>query len=262
MREKLKMRKWPKTLILIIFVSILISVGAYFFLKRPLEIKECVTGDVWATSLWRVEEPLSYARTENNTLPFEALAYQPSEDIFGASLIQQGDSPHNLWNVSTLHSLRKEITIYKDKEQPLILHFKGKRISEIEWFTNDSENRFNNIGILLVGDVGLDYYNNDTSEPRALFIDIWLDTNPRINEPYHWQGVDNVENDYHSGFPVQTLSEIGKEYEFKFRIDSYIKDSLEEWELERFTLKMVQCYIEVKASKASIEVNRILIGIP
>jgi len=112
-----------------------------------------------------------------------------------------------------------------------------------------------------VGDIGSDYYN-DTSQPRALFIDIWLDANPKIDEPRHWPGVANVENDYHSGFPARTMLEIDEEYEFKFRIDAFIRDALSHWKLDTFTLKMVQCYIEARASKASIEVSRIAIGTP
>lgn len=240
--------------------------GSYVIYKVFIEpkqdtipsINELVTGDVWNTSLWRVEEPPSYAKFENGT--FEAMAYQSSVDFFGACLIQQGDNPHSWWNSSA--KLRNEITIYEDEEQALILNLKGKRTNQIEWLTDDSEDGSSNIGILLVGDIGLDYYNNDTSEPRALFIDIWLDTNPEVYEPQKWPGVKNVENDYHSGFPVQKMPEIGKEYEFEFRIDSFIREALIHWELNSFKLKMVQCYIEVKAAKASIQVSRILIGTP
>jgi len=251
--------KTSKLKLALLCVLIAAVLGSYI-LYRWFEFQE-VTGDIWATSLWRLEEPPSYAETENGTLPFNALAYQPSEDIFGASLIQQGDSPHGWWNL-TKAKLRKNTTIHRDDQQSLTLDFNGKRTSPIEWFTDDTGNRFNNIGILLVGDVGLDYYNNDTSEPRALFIDIWLDTNPKINETQHWLGVRNVENDYHSGYPVQNMSEIGKEYEFKIRIDPFIKDSLEYWKLDSFTLRMVQCYSEARASKALMEVTRIDIGTP
>jgi len=249
-KEKMKMRRWKKILIIIIFGSIITGVGIYFSLGR----EEYVTGDAWAPSKWRVEDP-SYAEFTNGS--FSALAYQPSRDFFGACLIQQGDSPHGWWNPS--EKLGKNITIYRDKEQPLILHFVGKRTSPIEWFNNDPQNCASNIGVLLVGDVGLDYYNNDTSEPHALFIDIWLDTNPEVNRTLHWPGVKDVENDYHSGFSVETMPEIGEKYEFKFRIDQIIKDALNRWKLESFTLKMVQCYVEAKASKASIEVSKILI---
>jgi len=227
------------------------------------EIKEFITGseinaEEWNTSTWKVEVPPSYAKIESAI--FKAAACQSSQDFFGTSLIQQGDSPHSWWN--TTAKLRKEITIYKDEEQLLILNFSGKRTSKIEWLSSDPQKRANNIGILLVGDVGQGYYDPDTSKPRALFIDIWLDTDPEVYVPNHWQGVENVENDYHSGFPAQTMPEVGKEYEFKFRIDTFIKGSLRYWNLERFTLKMVQCYIEVKASNASIEVSRFLIGTP
>jgi len=256
-----------------ILVSFLIAslLGIYvtykvFYEQQPStipEIKESITSsdintEEWNTSTWRVEVPPSYAKIENGI--FKAVACQSSQDFFGASLIQQGDSPHGWWN--TTAKLRKEITIYKDEEQLLILNFSGKRTSQIKWFTNDTQKRANNIGILLVGDFGQGYYDPDTSKPRALFIDIWLDTNPEVDAPNHWPGVENVENDYHSGFPAQTMPEVGKEYEFKFRIDPFIKESLRHWDLERFTLKMVQCYIEAKASNASIEVSRILIGTP
>jgi hypothetical protein len=256
------LRKWLKALVVIVFVLV-IGVGAYLS-SRPHSNIEYVTSDVladWADSTWEVEVPASLARIENDV--FNATACKSSKDSFGASLIQQGDSPHGWWNVSIQHDLRKEITIYKDgfdMYPALVLDFVGKRISPIEWFDNNQSNRGSNIGILLVGDVGLDYYNNDTSEPRALFIDIWLDTNPEVYEPQNWTGVKNVENDYHSGFPVKTMAEVGKEYAFKFRIDTFIVDSLKHWNLEKFTLKMVQCYIEAKASRASVEVSRIIIS--
>ncbi|MFX0107972.1 MAG: hypothetical protein ACFE7R_06800 [Candidatus Hodarchaeota archaeon] len=207
--------------------------------------------------MWSVGES-SYAKVEDEI--FKAMIYQPSEDVFGACLIQQGNNPHDWWYPQ--EQLTKNVTVYNDDQQSLILDFKGKRTSQIEWFSNDTYNRFSNIGILLVGDVGLDYYNTDTSQPRALLIDIWLDTNPAINEVKHWQGVDDIENDYHSGFPVQTMAEVGKEYEFRCRLEPFIRESLNHWELELFELKMVQCYIEAKASRASIEVSRIIIGIP
>lgn len=215
-------------------------------------------------SQWRTAIPPSFAEYENGV--FNATVSQPSRDFFGASLVQQGDSPHGWWNLTASNpraSLKKEITIYKDgfdMNPPLGLDFIGKRTSPIEWFDSNQSNRADNIGILLVGDAGQGYYNSDTSKPRALYIDIWLDTNPEVKQPLNWTGVKNVENDYHSEFPVRNMSEIGNEYKFKFRIDTYVVESLRHWNLEKFTLKMVQCYIEAKASKASIEVRRIVIS--
>lgn len=256
------MRKWLKILVVIVFVLI-IGVGVYLSWRPHVNI-EYVTSDVltnWADSTWGVEVPPSFARIESGV--FNATACKSSNDSFGASLIQQGDSPHGWWNVSAPHNLSKEITIYKDgfdMYPPLVLDFVGKRTSQIEWFDNNQSNRGNNIGILLVGDIEAGYYNPDISKPRALFIDIWLDNNPEVNAPNHWIGVTNVENDYHSGFPVKIMAEVGKEYAFKFRIDTFIVDSLRHWNLEKFTLKMVQCYIEAKASKASVEVSKIIIN--
>jgi len=248
------MSKWLKILIVTILV-IIIGVAVYF-LPRP---NYNVTGKTWATSMWgEVEVPPSFAKFENGI--FNATVSQPSRDFFGASLIQQGDSPHSWWNLTA--KLREEITYNRaiaDAQPALVIDFIGKRTSPIEWFDSNQSNRANNIGILLVGDVGLGYYNPDNSTPRALFIDIWLDNNPTFTAPVHWQGVKNVENDYHSGFPEKTMPKVGKEYQFTFRADNFIMDSLKYWKLEQFTLKMVQFYIEAKASKASIEVRRLLI---
>jgi hypothetical protein len=245
------------------FVFVIGVSSYYFFTSRPAG--EPVTSDTWATSTFSVEKPASFAEFENGV--FRATACNHSEVFYGASLIQQGDNPHGTWSSTVQNptsALKKNITIYSNDEQQLILNFNGKRTSQIEWFSDNPVRRGSNIGILLVGDIGLDYYNPDILQPRALWMDIWLDTNPEL-EAKHWIGTSSLEHDYHSGFPVKTMPEVGKEYEFSFRIDSYIRDALNEWNgrananFESFTLKMVQCYIEAAASKASIEVNRISI---
>jgi len=234
--------------------------GGYFILKittpPPLSDEKSwmpVTGGVWEPSTYRVGVPPSYAKWENGV--FTATARQSSTGFYGASLIQQGDNPHGWWNLTqeSEAKLNMSLTIYKDQECPLLLEFAGRRTSQIEWFSEGE--RGNNIGVLLVGDVGLGYYNSDTSKPHALFIDIWPDTNPQL-EQRHWGG-SSPENDYHSGFPVESMPEIDKEYNFSFQIDSYIKDALTHWNLSQFTLMMVQVYVEAEASEASIEVSRI-----
>ncbi len=248
------MNKRLNALIVLILV-IIVGVAWYFISSRPYLY---VTGVNWKRSTWPVE-------VEGSVEPvngiFKMMISQPSTNFFGASLIQQGDSPHGRWNITDA-GLSRTITWdtqIADAQPALVIDFIGKRTSSIEWFDDNESNRANNIGILLVGDVGLGYYNPDTSTPRALFIDIWLDNNPQFNNSIHWQGVKNVENDYHSGYPMQSMPEIGKEYEFKFRVDTQIIDSLKHWNLTTFTLKMVQCYVEAKASRASIEVDKILI---
>lgn len=254
--------KIPKGKFLLSFLLIAIILGIYVIYRMipppRSQIQEIVTGDVWANSTYKVEVPPSYAKIENGV--FEAMAYERSADYFGASLFQQGDSPHGWWNLTKQNpeaNLRKNITIYRDKDQPtLMLDFTGKRAGPIEWFSDDPANRGNNVGILLVGDIGLGYYNHDNSTPRALFIDIWLDTNPAFTTTTHWQGVKGVENDYHSGYPVQNMSIVSKIYDFDFRVDTYIRDSLNHWGLASFKLKMVQIYIEAEASSASIEVSK------
>jgi hypothetical protein len=254
-----ELRNWLKAVV--VAVLVLIFGFAAFLSARPSAY--VVTGDVWAESVSRAEVPPSFAEFNNNV--FNATVSQPSTEFFGVSLIQQGDSPHGWWNLTESNpkaSLKREVTIYKegfDMYPPLVLDFVGKRTSSIEWFTDNQSNRGNNIGILLVGDIGQGYYDPDTSKPRALFIDIWLDANPEVKQPQNWTGVNNVENDYHSGFPVGNMSEIGMEYHFNFRIDTFVVDALRHWNLESFTLKMIQCYIEAKASRASVEVNRVLI---
>jgi len=218
-------------------------------------LQEYVTDTSWNSSLFNVEEAASYARIENGV--FKLMVYQDSADFFGASLFQQGDNPHGVWNATA--RLRQEITIQNDREQWLILEFSGRRTSFIDWFSDDPDQRANNIGILLVGDVGLGYYDHDITAPRALFIDIWLDTNPRVPQPLHWQGVPGVENDYHSGYAAQNMSMVGRTYDFDFRIDQYIRDSLSHWGLQSFRLKMVQFYIEGRASSASMDASRVVI---
>lgn len=255
------MKNWFKAIIVIGFVFV-IGISSYLFLIAPSSrhAEERVTSNVWVTSTWKMENTSSIATFENDV--FSATANQSATNFFGASLIQQGDNPHGQWNLTASNpaaALKKDITISRNEGQQLILSFSGKRTSQIEWFSDNQSSRGSNIGILLVGDIGRDYYNPDTSQPRALLIDIWLDTNPEVKAPNHWQGIPNVENDYHSGFPVKTMPEVGKEYEFNFRIDTFIRDALIRWNLESFTLKMVQCYVEARASNASIEVNRIFI---
>jgi len=56
------------------------------------------------------------------------------------------------------------------------------------------------------------------------------------------------------------MPEIDREYNFSFRIDSYVKTALAHWNLSQFTLMMVQVYVETEASKASIEVSRIILS--
>jgi hypothetical protein len=250
------MNRWLKGIVVAVLI-IIIGFAAYFSL-RPDPTRFYVTGDAWAESVWNADVPPSFAEFKNGV--FNATVSQSSKEFFGGSLIQQGDNPHGGWNSTA--KLKREITFYRsivDAQYALIIDFVGKRNSPIEWFDNNESNRANNIGILLVGDFGGGYYNPDTSEARALLIDIWLDNNPAFSSPVHWQGVEGVESDYHSGFPAKNMIEVDKQYAFKFRVDGFIMDSLEHWGLEQFTLKMVQCYIEAKASKASLEATRIII---
>jgi hypothetical protein len=66
----------------------------------------------------------------------------------------------------------------------------------------------------------------------------------------------------HSGYSGFSMREIGKEYEINLSIDVYIRDALQDWQLQNFKLMMVQCYIEVRASDASMEVMEIALSAP
>jgi hypothetical protein len=241
------MKKSLKILIIAAYYAVII-LGVYLTLNS--QTIGHVSEREWATSKYPQSDP-SDSSIERGF--FEARVHHSSEFDFGSSLIQQGDNPHGWWNCSA--KLKTNLTIVKGEQQQLAFYFKGKRTSPIEWLSNDSQKRANNIGILLVGDVGLGYYNQDVTSPHALFIDIWLDTNPSFQgKAQLWQGIAGAENDYHSGYSVFSMPEIGKEYEINLRIDDYIRDALQDWRLQNFKLMMVQCYIEGKASDASMEV--------
>jgi len=182
------MRARTKLTLIMVIVAVLL-LCSYLIIKTippPSEkIWKPVTGEVWEPSTYRVEVPPSYAKWENGV--FTATACQSSAGFYGASLIQQGDNPHGWWNLTqeSEAKLNMSFTISKDQECYLLLNFTGRRTSQIEWF---GENECgSNIGVLLVGDVGLGYYDPDTSNPHSLFIDIWLDTNPQLSER-HWGG--------------------------------------------------------------------------
>lgn len=208
-----------------------------------------VTGPVWEKKTWNLDNG-SASGFDNGI--FYGMAVKYSDSDFGVVSMQQGEMPHKWYNSSA--KLMKEITIYKDKELPLYLTATINRTVPVEWYSSDPKNRWNNIGLDIMGDVGLDYYNTDISQPHALVIDFYHDTD--IAESFYYQGAAPYDRDYRAAFPL-TASRLdtGKNYSFKTRIDGYIRDALNHYGFDYFTVKYTEYYLEVKASRGSFEAH-------
>lgn len=240
----------------------LMGIGAIYWLITPKippipPIRESILGDEWETNIWRQIKGIGdgYSKIENGV--FKAMADYPTGQGTMCALIQQGKQPHSWWDSPA--KLKNELTITLEDNQMLIVEFRGKRVNPIKWYSMG--NRINNIGMLLIGDVGLDYDNPDVNNPHALYIDFWFDIQPQIDQN-HWQGVAGWENDYHSAYRLASMPLVGKEYEFRFRIDGLIRDALRRWNLTSFTIKTVQLYIESRNSKGDVEISKFDLGIP
>lgn len=239
----------------------LVGIGFIYYLLTPKipipPIEESILGSEWETNIWRQIPNIGdgYSKIENGV--FKAMAGYPTSQGTMCSLIQQGKQPHSWWDSPA--KLKKELTITLEDAQMLIVEFRGKRVNPIKWYSMG--NRINDVGMLLIGDVGLGYDDTDVSKPHALYIDLWFDIVPSIDQN-HWQGVAGWENDYHSAYRLSSMLIVGKEYIFRFRIDGYIRDALRRWNLERFTIKTVQLYVESRASRGDVEVSYFNLGVP
>jgi len=240
----------------------IVGIGALYRLFQPSPkpippIKETILGDQWETNVWKQIEGIGDGNAKIENGIFKAMIDYPTSQGTAVALIQQGKQPHSWWDSPA--KLKNELVISLDVDQPLILEFQGKRTSSIYWYGTDP--RISDIGVLLIGDVGLDYDDPDTTKPHALYVDLWLDIIPR-EDVHHWQGVEGWENDYHSAFRITSMPNIGQEYEFRIRMDQQIKNALTRWNLKTFTIKTVQIYVEARASKSSIEISKVNIGVP
>jgi hypothetical protein len=240
-----------------------LGIGFIYYLLTPQKvnvppIKESILGDRWETNIWRQIKDIGegYAIIENGI--FKAMVDYPTHLGTMCSLIQQGKQPHGWWDSPA--KLKKEITITLNDDQILIVELVGKRTTPITWY-NLLLDRVNDIGMLLIGDVGLGYDDPDVTNPHALYIDFWFDIKPEIDQN-HWEGVAGWENDYHSGYRIASMPNINQEYSFRLRIDNLIRDALRRWNLERFTIKTVQLYIEARNSKAEMEIYKFDLGMP
>ncbi len=214
-------------------------------------IPEKITGNVWEPKVWNLDNG-SYSKFDNGT--FQAAAIKQIDTDFGSASVQQGNMPHKWYNSSA--KLIKEITIDKDDNQKLYLIAKVNRLTAINWTGNDTSKRWNNIGIDIMGDVGLDYYNPDISKPHALIIDLYHDTDAIY--PFYQTGAIPHDNDYRAGYPLNpTRLGIGAEYAFKTRIDDKIRDALNYYGFKNITIKYIEYYIEAKASSSSMQVKDI-----
>ena len=248
---KMKGKQLLTVLVIVVAICSIISYISftYYASLNPTTINESILGEEWGKHFWN-----SLGEVNKINEKVQLTVIQPDPEKWGCVAIAQGN-PYP--------PLKKELRIDLDKEQPLIVYFKGKRTSKIHWFTEELRKRANNIGVVLIGDVGLDYYSSDETKPNRLYFDIYFDTNPFTHE-VHYQGVYEVsgETSYHSGFSIGQMPFIGKEYEFKARIDRFIRKALRYWNLPYFTIKMVQFYIEGRASKGSMEITKIDLGTP
>lgn len=220
-------RGMEKSKIVLVTFFIATIVGAFviswLIVERPRkpEIEEVITGDQWTPSVWRAE---GEAYVKNGAL-MAFVEHISDLGLYGNANFQQGNTPHSLWDNPA--KLKKEATICRDQsDEVLILHFVAKRTT-ITWLVQN-EDRFCNIGVTLFGDVGLDYDSPDTTQPRALIIDFYLSMHPKEIDETHRLGSD-VERDYHSGFKVERMEEINREYEFVVRIDGMIRTALKKW---------------------------------
>lgn len=228
-----------KALLLLAFILV-IYFGNELYLSRN------VTGSNWETKVWNLD-PGSDSKFNSGT--FQGTAIKNSSTDFGTASIQQGVMPHK-WYTSSA-GLRKELTLYRDADQPLYLTAKVKRIGEIEWYSSHPDKRWNNIGLDIMGDVGLDYGNDDITQPHALVIDFYHDTD--AVSPYYYQGAGSYDRDYRAGYPLAASRlDTDTEYYFKTRIDGYIKDAMNHYGFEYFTIKYTEYYIEAKASMGSV----------
>mgnify|MGYP001098182233 CR=1 FL=1 len=142
----------------------ILGIGTIYkmFLEPKPEIKESILSDVWIKEFWNADGEIKQIN-----------------DQVKMSVVQI--DPEKWGNAHILIKPRKELRIDFSTDQPLIAYFKGKRLDQIEWFTNDLKKRANNIGFVIMGDVGLDYYNPDETKPRRLYFDIYFDTVPNIH---------------------------------------------------------------------------------
>jgi len=255
-----------KTSTLIVSLTLLFLLGAlgiygiYKWLFEPAHvppIKEYITDEVWCNETWRMPEGYSYIK--NNI--WHAYVNNPS-NVYGNAMVSQGIHAHGWVEPGIYPPVRKTVTIYRDEPSPiLVAEFIGKRTMPIKWYPIEVK-AWNNVGMCLWGDVGLDYDNPDTSLSRALIIDFYFD-NPHVSPGAYWftQGSDTIDNDYRSGLVVESMLIINQDYHFRVRLDKWIQKTLEHYNIPYFTIKLIQFYIEAKGSEGGIEVKKFGVGL-
>jgi hypothetical protein len=244
----------------VLVIAFAIAIG--ILLANKGHPSEKITSNIWETKVWNLDNgsdskfesvvgnPMLYINI------FRGIAIKNNDTDFGSASIQQGDMPHGWYN--SYARLNEKITINKDDDQPLYLVTTVKRTSPINWISNNAEIQWNNIGLDVMGDVGLDYSNADITQPHALIIDFYHDTD--AIKPFYYQGSPLHDDDYRAGYPLMPARlEIGKEYQFKTRIDDKIKDAMNHYGFTHFTIKYTEYYIEARGSSGSVEARDIAI---
>lgn len=216
----------------------------------PTPISRPVTGAFWTPFNWQAGSGSTY---EYNTV-FKARIVNPSND-FGALGLEQGKRAHGK---GAAEPLLLEITLNSTGNTALVLNLTVTRGA----IKNYGILSTLNIGVVLFGDVGLDYDNPDLTTPHAGVIDFYYHTSPLWRgESWSPPGTSKYDSDYRAGKTMATMPTESTEHRFQNRIDPFIEKFLAHYELPAFTIKLVQVYIEARNAEGEIEISKFELGL-
>lgn len=224
------------------------------FVRKPYvgTIKRQITGDVWTPFNWQAGSDSSGEFVENG---FRARIANGGSD-FGAVGLEQGERAHGNGNADPLLT---EVTVNRTGNVPLILDLTVDIVSlKLYSFFSSAVN----VGVVLFGDVGLNYSDADLFGPHCGVIDFYYAVMPYWHgESWSPPGSSKYDSDYRAGKVLVGPTILLGKYAFQDRVDDFVEDFLVHYDLQFFRIKLVQVYIEAVSGEGEIVIRRSVLGL-
>ncbi len=236
-----------------LFVVVYVAYNLYCVKETEIwRIKHHITGDDWTSFNWQAGSDSSCESSDN---AFNARIVNGESD-FGAVGVEQGLRAHGN---GAAKPLLMEVKVNRSGNTPLILNFTLEKVSSRLY----SLSSVFNVGVVLFGDVGLNYSDPDLSSPHAGVIDFYYHVTPFWHgETWSPPGSSPYDSDYRAGKVMLNLLGSSEESRFQSRIDDFITKFLAQYDLPFFTIKLVQAYAEAKNAEGEIVISEVVLGLP
>jgi hypothetical protein len=240
----------------LLLVVVLTIYAAYdsLFARKPYvgAIRQQITGDVWTPFNWQAGSDSSGEFVEGG---FRARVVNGGSD-FGAVGLEQGERAHGNGNADPL---LMEVTVNRTGNVPLILNLTVD-IESLKLYNFLSSTV--NVGVVLFGDVGLNYSDPDLTGPHCGVIDFYYVV-MRYWHGESWSPPESSEydSDYRAGKVMVGPTILLGEYVFQDRVDDFVGSFLAHYDLQFFRIKLVQVYIEAMSGEGEIVIRRFVLGL-